>query len=80
MSEFKPIVSSNLKGAVYDPASEELIVTFTNGTRYKYPCFEPELYTEFQKTFDGKNGSAGSFFAKKIRFRDNEKIEGEDEA
>lgn len=75
-----PIVSSNLKSANYDPASKDLIITFKAGTRYKYPNFSPELYKEFERTFDGSDGrSAGKFFHANIRSLPNEKIKDEPE-
>lgn len=72
---FKPIVSSNLHSAAYDRSWKELTVRFKNGTAYKYSDVSPSLWKEFEKTFDGKSGSAGSFFAKQIRSLSNEKIE-----
>jgi hypothetical protein len=80
MADFKPIVSSNLAAAAYDPATQQLVVRFKNGTAYRYSNISPELYADFAATFDGKNGSAGSFFAKQIRFLMNEKIEDWNEA
>ncbi len=75
MSEFKTITSSNLESASYDPASKELTVRFKNGRAYKYFDVSPELYADFEALFDGSNGSAGSFFAKQIKFISNEQIE-----
>lgn len=75
MADFKPIVSSNLHSASYDAATDELVVRFKSGTAYRYPNFPQSLWKDFAKTFDGKSGSAGGFFAKQIRFLENEKIE-----
>jgi hypothetical protein len=81
MSNFKPIVSSNLAAAAYDPATQQLVVRFKNGTAYRYQGVSPKLFADFEATFDGRDGrSAGGFFAKQIRFLTNEKIEETDEA
>lgn len=72
---FKPITSSNLEAASYDAATKVLIVRFKSGRTYKYFDVSPSLYADFEKLFDGKAGSAGSFFSKQIRFIKNEQIE-----
>jgi hypothetical protein len=75
MPEFKPIVSSNLDSASYDAATDICVVRFKNGRAHRYPSFPQSLWKDFAKTFDGKTGSPGSFFAKQIRFLTNERIE-----
>jgi hypothetical protein len=72
---FRPIVSSNLDSAAYDRRCQELTVRFKNGTQFKYFDVSPTLWSDFQKLFDGKLGSPGSFFAKQIRFLSNEKLD-----
>lgn len=73
--KFEPITSSNLESAAYDREWKELTVRFKNGTAYKYFDVTPTLWRDFKKLFDGRAGSAGSFFAKQIRFLSNEKQE-----
>lgn len=76
MSDFKPIVSSNLEAASYEAATKTLIVLFRGGSQYKYSNVLAKLYADFERTFDGKDGnSAGRFFHEKIRHLSNEKIE-----
>jgi hypothetical protein len=80
MAEFKPIVSSNLDAAAYDPKAKVLVIRFKNGTSYRYPKFPQDLWKKFEKTFDGKDGrSAGKFFFAEIRQLPSEKIEVDDE-
>lgn len=75
-NQFKPIMSSNLEAASYDPQTKELIVKFKNGTAYKYPDVPVKTYVEFENTFDGANGkSAGKFFNAYIKHLPFEKIE-----
>lgn len=74
-SDFKPINSSNLEAASYDFEMEVLRVKFKTGTTYRYHDVTPELYRNFEKTFDGKDGnSAGRFFQTNIRHLPSEKI------
>ena len=66
-NEFKPITSSNLEAAKYDPATSGLIIRFKNGTAYeKSSGISPELYADFEKTFDG-NPSPGKFHAQQLK-------------
>jgi hypothetical protein len=74
-TQFFPITSSNLDSAAFDRDWNELVVRFKNGTAYKYQDVTQSLWADFKKLFDGKSGSAGSFFAKQIRFLTNERIE-----
>jgi hypothetical protein len=62
--EFKPIKSSNLIEAAYDGA-DKLQIKFKNGT-YEYENVKPEVYREFEKTFQTED-SSGKFFFKHIR-------------
>jgi len=65
--EFQPIVSSNLESAAFDAKGRKAVIRFNNGTAYEYTKFMPSLWTKFQKTFDGKTGSAGKFFFANIK-------------
>lgn len=79
MSVFKPVVSSNIESAAFEGGS--IIVRFKNGNAYKYPNASPKLWSEFEKTFDGKDGrSAGKFLNAKLRQLPYERIEDWNEA
>ncbi len=68
MTDFQPIVSSNLESGAYEKAKRTLTLRFKNGTAYEYTKCMPSLWTKFQKTFDGKEGrSAGKFFFANIK-------------
>lgn len=68
MSDFQPIVSSNLEAASYEKAKRVCQIRFKNGTAYEFSKFMPGLWTKFQKEFDGENGrSAGKFFFANIK-------------
>lgn len=74
MSEFLPIVSSNLESASFDGSS--ITVRFKAGTAYRYKECDKELWTGFCREFDGKDGhSAGKFFAREIKWREYEQVE-----
>lgn len=76
MSDFRPIVSSNLESAAYDAAAQTITVRFKNGTAYKYPNADADLWASFEKTFDGKDGrSAGKFLDATLRQMSYERIE-----
>ncbi len=76
MSDFQPIVSSNIESAAYDAAAKTITVKFRNGTAYKYFNAGPHLWQDFAETFDGENGrSAGKFFFAKIKALDFESVE-----
>lgn len=76
MSEFQPIVSTNLESAAYDAAEQTITVRFKSGTAYKYSNATAKIWTDFQKQFDGKQGrSAGKFFQSTIRVMQCEKID-----
>lgn len=70
MTDFKPIVSSNLESGAYDPAAKVLIVRFKNGRAYKYTEVSPEIFADLMAA-----ESAGSFLARQIRPLPNERIE-----
>jgi hypothetical protein len=53
--------SSNLKKATYDDSTNELIVEFKNGTKYKYFEVPETVWNAFAKTIN-EDGSAGKFF------------------
>ncbi len=63
----KPIEnSSNLAAAGYSEMTKVLTVQFKNGTKYQYNDVPPDVYANFEKTFDGQL-SAGSFFNAHIK-------------
>ena len=66
--------SSNLVAADFNAENKVLIVEFKGGTKYSYPNFPPELYAEFEKTFDGSS-SGGKFFNAQIRNMPCEKLD-----
>ncbi|MBS1793361.1 MAG: KTSC domain-containing protein [Acidobacteria bacterium] len=66
MSELKPVTSSNIKAAGYSENSRTLVVEFKSGKRYRYANISPELWKQFEATFDGSQ-SAGKFFNANIR-------------
>lgn len=74
MSEFSPIVSSNLESAAYENGA--IVVRFKNGTAYRYPKCTGELWADFQTTFDGKDGrSAGKFHNAQLKPLEYERID-----
>ncbi|HQU85918.1 MAG TPA: KTSC domain-containing protein [Pyrinomonadaceae bacterium] len=76
MSASKKINSSNLEAAAYDEETKALIIEFKNGSKYKYPEFPLNLWTDFEATFSGEDGkSAGKFFFAKIRHLPCEQVE-----
>lgn len=76
MSIFYPIISSNLNAASYDESKQLLVVEFRSGAKYSYANFSATLWTQFWKTFEGKDGnSAGRFFQANIRHLPSEKVE-----
>ena len=76
MSEFQPIVSSNLDSAAFDADGKAIIVRFQNGTAYKYPNCDEKLWNDFKATFDGKQGrSAGKFMHAQLKPRPYEKLD-----
>lgn len=67
MTEFEPIVSSNLESAAWSPVGQ-IIVRFKNGTAYRYYDCNVNLWKAFKKTFDGKDGrSAGKFLHSQLK-------------
>ena len=74
MSEFQPIVSSNLESAAFVDGA--IVVRFKNGSSYRYPNCTGELWTKFQKTFDGKQGrSAGKFVNAELKPKPYERVD-----
>ncbi len=65
---FNEIKSSNLKKSEYDTESRQMIVEFTNGSKYEYSEVPHQIYTRFRMS-----ESQGKFFsteiAKKFKFK-----------
>ena len=77
MSEFQPIVSSNLQDGRYDKKARQLDIRFKGSdgkTAFRYKVL-PGVAKKFMALWDGKKGSAGSFFAQHIKGLPFEKIE-----
>jgi hypothetical protein len=67
MTGFSPIVSSNLDSAAFSPLGF-IIVRFKNGTAGQYSPCDVNLWKDFKKTFDGKDGrSAGKFLHQNLK-------------
>jgi hypothetical protein len=63
MIEHKPVESSNIASAGYDPKTRVLEVRFRgSGRLYRYNDVTPETHADFEKA-----PSKGSFFARNIR-------------
>lgn len=63
----KPIKSSNLKEADYDPKTGKLQVRFKSGALYESEGkIAPELYKRFAATFQA-NESSTAFYNKHLR-------------
>ena len=76
MSNFQPIVSSNLESAAFNADEQAIIVRFKNGTAYKYPNCGEKLWKDFQSQFDGQKGrSAGKFLNAQLKPRAYERVE-----
>lgn len=74
MSEFQPIVSSNLDSAAFE--DDAIIVRFQNGSQGKYINVTEKIWNDFQKQFDGKQGrSAGKFLNSTLRQMQYERID-----
>lgn len=74
MTDFQPIVSSNLESAKYEDGA--IVVRFKNGSTYKYPSCTGELWAKFRKEFDGKQGrSAGKFLNARLRAKPYERLD-----
>jgi hypothetical protein len=63
---FEPIKSSNLEAATYDPQTKTATVKFKNGGTYQYSNVPPDLYANWQKTFQA-DASSGKFFQQHIK-------------
>ena len=57
----KQLKSASLT-AEYDPNTQELIVTFSNGVPYSHTGFPPDQWSEFEKA-----PSKGRFYNQRIR-------------
>jgi len=55
------VKSSNLLRTQYDTSTKEMIVEFTNGTKYQYEEVPHEIYTRFRMS-----ESQGKFFSSEI--------------
>lgn len=74
MSDFQPIVSSNLDSAAYE--DDAIVVRFKNGYAYRYPNCSADLWKKFQKEFDGQQGrSAGKFLNKNLAVKPYARID-----
>jgi hypothetical protein len=58
--------SGNLVSAGYDPQTQTLQVRFKGGSLYEYSNIKPELYDQFEATFQTE-ASSGSFFHRNFR-------------
>lgn len=55
------VKSSNLVRTQYDTSTKEMIVEFTNGSKYQYSEVPHEIYTKFRMS-----ESQGKFFSSEI--------------
>lgn len=69
---FEPIVSSNLESAKYEDGA--IIVRFKNGSTYRYPGCDEQLWADFRKCFSGKP-SAGGFLNAQLRPKAYERLD-----
>lgn len=65
LDNFKPINSSNLVAAAYDPETKLTQVEFKNGV-YQYEGLNADEFAQFEATFQTKD-SSGGFFHDKIK-------------
>ena len=65
---FTPIQSSYLDSASYD-GTDKLQVKLKNGSIYEYSGVKPDVYNQFEETFDkdSKEASSGRFFTANIK-------------
>jgi hypothetical protein len=61
---FEPIGSSHIQAASYDRESEDLTITFQDGSQYLYRNVPPSTYRSLTLA-----DSVGSFFHRNIRSR-----------
>lgn len=61
---FEPVGSSHIQRAVYDKESEDLTLTFSDGSQYTYRNVPQSTYRGLTLA-----GSAGSYFHRHIRSR-----------
>lgn len=67
--EHKPIKSSNIQSAGYDPESKTMEVRFTNGSTYEYNDVSQDDFDALMKANDDPEVSTGSWFHKNIKSR-----------
>ena len=60
----KPVSSTNLKSAGYDPATGTLEIEFNGGAVYRYNSVPPTIYTGLMEA-----SSHGSYFHQNIKGR-----------
>lgn len=60
--QMQPVKSSNIDSVGYDPATQELHVLFTGGSRYRYSGVPPDAHEAFMGS-----ASKGGHFAANIR-------------
>lgn len=74
MSNFQPIVSSNLEAAAFEDGA--ILVRFKGGNTYRYPNCTDAEWRRFEATFDGRQGrSAGKHLNKYLRPKPYERVE-----
>jgi hypothetical protein len=62
--ERRPVDSTNIISAGYDPATETLELEFKGGVVWQYPHFPEQMWYEFEAS-----PSKGKYFASQIRPR-----------
>ena len=71
---FESIVSSNLHSAKFE--GDAIVVRFQNGTAYRYPNCNEQLWKWFRAQFDGKKGrSAGKFLHAQLKPKPYEQLD-----
>lgn len=63
----RPVESSNIQAAGYDPATNTLRVEFKGGTRGQYKDVPLEAWLKWEQTFTDASVSSGSHFHNNIR-------------
>lgn len=62
----KPVKSSNIVSAGYDPQAKQVIVDFKGGSSYVYEGVPPDVYENFEKTFQ-EDASSGRYLNQNIK-------------
>lgn len=57
-----PVVSSNIQAIGHDPRTNELVIQFKNGSKYRYPGVTTAQYEAFRAA-----ESAGKHFAAHVK-------------